>query len=331
MTTTYKGKAAFTKLGVAYVPASVVVSAEDAAGNLLVNAATPTAGTNFTNVYRHSYSGADGLDIVWKFYTTDVTVDSQTIYDYTPDILTTNLTGTIASILARLPAALTSNGNMKSSLLEIITTALSEGATGRISAAWQAFWNVTSPVATAQNVNQTGDAFARLGAPAGASVSADIAAVDTDVWAYATRTLTQSAASVAAIVDGTSITVKRGDTWVISLTSLGSLVNMSKLYFCAKNQDVADVLAPLWVGYPAGLLSIYPSGSNGVTAGNAAIVIDDANLGNITITIAAVEAAKLTIGSYSYDVQIVRSVGVPVSTLTAGNFTVAQDVTLAVS
>ena len=56
----------------------------------------------------------------------------------------------VASIESRIPAALTSNGNMKSSLLEIISTTLTEGAAGRIAAAWQGFWNLATPTG---NVN----------------------------------------------------------------------------------------------------------------------------------------------------------------------------------
>lgn len=62
---------------------------------------------------------------------------------------------TAGDIPARLPAALTTNGNMKSSLLEFISTALSEGATGRIAAAWQKAWNVSSSVWTSADVIQT--------------------------------------------------------------------------------------------------------------------------------------------------------------------------------
>ncbi len=91
-------------------------------------------------------------------------------------------------IQSRIPAALTANGNMKSSLLEIISTALSEGATGRLATAWQKAWNVASSVWTSADINQTGDNYARIGAPAGASVSADIAAVKSQTAAIETDT-----------------------------------------------------------------------------------------------------------------------------------------------
>jgi hypothetical protein len=56
----------------------------------------------------------------------------------------------------------------------IIATALTEGASGRAAGAFSTFLNVASPVLTTASINQTGDGYARLGAPSGASVSADI-------------------------------------------------------------------------------------------------------------------------------------------------------------
>ena len=50
-------------------------------------------------------------------------------------------------IQARLPAALTANGNMKSSLVEILTTVLTETA-GQIAAAFKQFFDVASPTGT---------------------------------------------------------------------------------------------------------------------------------------------------------------------------------------
>lgn len=96
------------------------------------------------------------------------------------------------NIQTRIPAALTANGNMKSSVLEFIATSLTE-TSGQIAAAFKQFFDVASPTGTMKaitlvstlttytgNTPQTGDSFARLGAPAGASVSADIAAIRTD-------------------------------------------------------------------------------------------------------------------------------------------------------
>ena len=61
-------------------------------------------------------------------------------------------------------------------------------------------------------------------------------AIAADVWSYVSRTLTMSAAQIAAILSGTTLTLERGDTWVISITGLGSLVGRSKLWFTLKGQ-----------------------------------------------------------------------------------------------
>ncbi len=395
MTTAYYFAALYKKNGVGTAPSSTptITIRDTTNGSTVATAQAMSAVTGLTGMYSYSYSGADGLRLLAVTTTTDTTMD-ETDIGLTPEIsdtIFTNLNGTISGLGARLPAALTSNGNMKSSVLEIITTALSEGATGRIAAAWQAFWNVTSPVATAQSVNQsanndtkisqiladyarrTGDysVFAAgqqvdlVNAPNATAIAAiqsglatpatvwnrltsalttsgsigklivdyldaAISGVPAATWAYSgSRTLTQSAASVAAAVVGDTITVVRGDTWMIDLTGLGSLANMSKLYFTVKSQDVADALAELWVDYPTGLLAIYGGGT--ITAGNASIVVLDADLGNVRITLWAMESAKIPVQSYSYDVQIVRSAGVPVTTMTKSTFVVTQDVTRAVS
>lgn len=65
----------------------------------------------------------------------------------------------------------------QSALAGIIGTALSETSAGYLAAAFKKFLDVAAPGFTAASVNQTGDGFARLGAPAGASVSADVAAL----------------------------------------------------------------------------------------------------------------------------------------------------------
>jgi hypothetical protein len=63
------------------------------------------------------------------------------------------------------------------------------------------------------NTPQTGDAFARLGAPAGASVSADVAAVKSDSAAILVDTGTTLDAAVAAVkVDTAAILVDTGTT-----------------------------------------------------------------------------------------------------------------------
>ena len=57
------------------------------------------------------------------------------------------LVDTGTTLDARIPAALTANGNMKASLVEILTTALTETA-GQIAAAFKQFFNIAAPAAT---------------------------------------------------------------------------------------------------------------------------------------------------------------------------------------
>jgi len=67
-------------------------------------------------------------------------------------------------------------------------TELTESVAGRLAAALSMLLDVATPVLTAASVNQTGDAYVRLGAPAGASVSADVAAVKADTAAVKAKT-----------------------------------------------------------------------------------------------------------------------------------------------
>ena len=82
-----------------------------------------------------------------------------------------NATYGLSALSARIPTALTANGFMKSSFVELITTALTETATGRLKAALTTMFDVATPVLTTASVNQTGDAYGRIGA-AGAGLTA---------------------------------------------------------------------------------------------------------------------------------------------------------------
>ena len=73
-------------------------------------------------------------------------------------------------------------------LKQILGTTLTETVGGYLAAAFKKLFDIETPVLTAASVNQGGDAYARLGSPAGASVSADVAAVKTDTGNIRTRT-----------------------------------------------------------------------------------------------------------------------------------------------
>ncbi|RWB66558.1 hypothetical protein [Mesorhizobium sp.] len=79
------------------------------------------------------------------------------------------------------------NGRIDVNLKAILGTVLTETA-GQIAAGFKKLFDVASPAFTLASINQTGDNYARLGAPAGASVSADIAAVKSDSGSIKTKT-----------------------------------------------------------------------------------------------------------------------------------------------
>ena len=101
MTTTYKFKAGYTKLGIATAPSvAPVCTVVDSNNNVLASAQATTALSNLTGVYLYSYTGAVGLDVVALFHTTDASMDQQDLFSYVPDILTTNIDGLISAIPA---------------------------------------------------------------------------------------------------------------------------------------------------------------------------------------------------------------------------------------
>jgi len=160
-----------------------------------------------------------------------------------------------------------------------------------------------------------------------------------DIWTYATRTLTQSAASLAATVAADDITAHRGDTLVAALTGLGDFASTwVKVYWTAKtNKGDADTAAILQVllsnpasGTTDGLL--YINGEAATTKTNALLTMVNATTGALTITVAAAELAKLDeVAGLYYDVQVIRSTGVLVQTMGEGTFNVSADVTRTVS
>lgn len=86
MTTVYKFKAGYTKLGVATNPSSApVITVVDKDNNALVTAAATTTRATLAGVYEYTYTGADNLDPVGMFHTTDTTMDAQDIFSYTEE------------------------------------------------------------------------------------------------------------------------------------------------------------------------------------------------------------------------------------------------------
>ena len=86
MTTIYKFKAGFTKLGKAYSPNPLPTITIDNGASILVSG-TSVLSAPIVGEFRYSYTGTSGLDLVSEFYTLDSSVDSQSLFSV-PDLVT---------------------------------------------------------------------------------------------------------------------------------------------------------------------------------------------------------------------------------------------------
>lgn len=154
-----------------------------------------------------------------------------------------------------------------------------------------------------------------------------------DVWTYGTRTLTQAAVAPQEFIDAGTLSGLRGDTLSLSITDLGSLANYSALYFTVKTDfALTDAESTIQIvkkpGGSDGLL--YLNGASTTTSWGS-ITINDSITGDITIALNANATKELEVNLYNYDVQIVRSSGVPVSTLAFGRLSIIDDVTRSIA
>ena len=131
------------------------------------------------------------------------------------------------------------------------------------------------------------------------------------IWAYASRTLTQTvqAASVQAVITSGKVTVYRSGHWSIAITGLGSLASYTRTIFTVKSNHhtTTDATAAVQIDSVTGLLII--NGGTATTAANGSLTVNDATLGNITIVLKDTESDKLTEGIYYYDVRGIDASG----------------------
>lgn len=125
-----------------------------------------------------------------------------------------------------------------------------------------------------------------------------------------------------------AITLRRGDTLAIPISNLGPLTGRTKLYFTMKAASTdADSAAAIQIEETAGLL--YLNGGAG-TAGQGSITVQDANVGNIVVNLAAVASAQLPVfANYIFDVQV--HVSSTIRTCKVDTAEVVYDVTKATS
>lgn len=168
----------------------------------------------------------------------------------------------------------------------------------------------------------------------GISFAFVVETIAADVWANATRTLTQTAASVIATVSGSVITQYRGNTWAIALTGLGALTNYVSLYFSLKynaagSEDDALVrIKDNASGSGDGLERINQVAPS--AAADGSITIDVEADGDITINLTAGQTSLLPLKmDLYYDIKVVFAA--TVTTLSDGQFNVVGDISKAVS
>lgn len=136
--------------------------------------------------------------------------------------------------------------------------------------------------------------------------------------------LSETVAAVAVPTpDPGDVSIVRGDTMAVAITGLGNIAARDKLWFTAKrNANQTDAQAVIQIEETAGL--VYFNGAAAGTPANGDITVDDAALGNITVTLDEARTAELALLSGRYDVQML-SAGV-VRTLAIGSFAVTEDV-----
>lgn len=160
-----------------------------------------------------------------------------------------------------------------------------------------------------------------------------LTATPTAVWANATRTLTQSAASVTSAVSGSTITQYRGTRWSMTIT-IADCTGYSKLWFTVKeDQNHADTSALVQVELTAPAAGTdglqYINKAAATTAANASITVNSGT--SITVMVKGVETAKLTPGTgLYYDVKAIINSDGP-DLLGEGSFTIDADTTRATS
>lgn len=141
------------------------------------------------------------------------------------------------------------------------------------------------------------------------AIGADVAAT---VWAYATRTLTITAAPAPTSTQGATLYPIKAATFAATLPGLSISASWSKVYFTVKssNQHGDDqAIVQIVKSNPAagndGLLRLNRAAT---TAAQGSLTVDQPS-GAVTITIADDATALLNANDYQYDLKVLLSDG----------------------
>jgi hypothetical protein len=232
MTTTYTFKAAFTSYGQPYAPSPApTCTVVDSANNMLANAQAVTLIGNLVGVCLYSYSGADDLDLVGRFLTTDTNVDQATLYSYTPSQVVNKLDARISSGAAMTQSGLTAQGYTTTragyiDVLNGLVAAIWASAARTLTAfgftvATNSDANVTAIKAKTDNLpSDPADesaleaAITAAAAPLATQISVDaitakLLTIAGEVWSYAVRTLSNVTSSVTVLFTPSAVSATR--------------------------------------------------------------------------------------------------------------------------
>lgn len=174
----------------------------------------------------------------------------------------------------------------------------------------------------------TGEALTNAGAAATPPTEAEI-------WSYATRTLTQTAAQVVAAVSGSSLAVVKNVDYTATLTGLTISAVWTKVWFTIKSDKSADddeAVIQIQESNPGGATDgvLYFNADDATVAQQAqgSLTVDQPN-GTIAIDIDDDLTADLEAGRYSYDVKLLTATGTQL--LTSGTVNVTETETHAIA
>lgn len=186
--------------------------------------------------------------------------------------------------------------------------------------------------ATATDYNTAGTIGNKINsaASAGDPWTTDLTGYATDTAGAIIRRMGAALETTNAIITKSAsvqeLNIRRGDTLPASFSGLGDITGYTDIWFTVKRDPSnADSAAEIQV---TGDGLVYLNGT-AATAANGSITVSDAAAGDISVSVAAIETAKLAIrsGMY-YDLQV--KVGGVVSTIAAGRAHVIYDVTKSV-
>jgi len=162
-----------------------------------------------------------------------------------------------------------------------------------------------------------------------AAIVASIAALPAAMWSYATRTLTQGAASIIDTVTGEDVTTYRGTFWDVTLTGLPTLVDRADVYLAIKiNKDDSDDDAIVLWSLAVGLVRLNGAAA---TAGDGALTVPVDTSVRVTLKATVAATLDVQIGYYYGIKRIALSDGEAYSTSEGGLWTVAADTPRAVT